>query len=99
MANSGKPKELSDEDVEIKRYTRNRIRHVMESNIPDNVKLMACNNLSNVYVALTGDDSLTPPAIIAEHEKMIAQLPRILEKAKSIIADKKRGTVDMLDGL
>ena len=99
MKPGAKTKELSADDILIRRRMRRQISTVVESTLPDDVKLLSCLNIANIYTALTGDEELTPPVIVSERAKMASSVQRLVEKAKAVVADKAKGTINFLDGL
>ncbi len=78
-------------DTDIRRQSWQQINEVMKSNLPDRTKLQKCLHISSTYAALTGDDSMAPPAIRAERAAMTSELPRIMKSAECRRRDKEQG--------
>lgn len=76
---------ISETNLEIRRTTYGQIRSICSLPASDSEKLARCINASSIYTAMTGDDSLTPPELIAERQTQIDSLPSILK-----IADRKQ---------
>ena len=73
--------ELSDTDLEIRRSAWAFIRQtVQDKSLSDREKLRRCLNEASNYASLTGDDSLFPPQIRAEHDEMCKWVKQNMEK-------------------
>lgn len=82
---------LTAQQVEIRHNIFGHIKRICSSNLPDSVKLGRCINSSNIYTALTGDDSLTPPALKVERQSQIDSLPIIFKTAEKKVKNKLHG--------
>lgn len=72
---------ISEEDRKIRTDSWKRIREILEDkSLAPAEKLALCLNVSNLYAALTGDDSLFPPRVRDEHAKMLEWVKKNVEK-------------------
>lgn len=72
---------LSDTNLEIRRSAWAFIRQtVQDKSLSDREKLRRCLNEASNYASLTGDDSLFPPQIRAEHDEMCKWVKQNMEK-------------------
>jgi len=83
--------ELSETDLEIKRTSWNQIREIIgDRSLADLERLRQCRNVSAIYAALTGDNSLFPPGIREEQAKILAWLKVNVEKIEKRKAARER---------
>ena len=89
--NMSNKQELSESDLEIKRTSWQQIREIIGDNsLSDLEKLRRCRNVSAIYAALTGDNSLFPPNIREEQRKTLTWLKVNAEKIEKRKAARAR---------
>jgi hypothetical protein len=92
------------ESIAVSRRESWRAIHATLSDaLPDPEKLRRCLNIADVHAAMTGDDSLVPPQIRDEREKMIEWVKESSDKIKKARANRefneKHGIVDLFEAL
>ena len=88
---------LSDEALQLRRETWKHIRTIIASHRSMDERLALCINAATVYAAVTGDDSLMPPMVASERQKLIDEIPRAMKTAKSVVAEQAKNQGSMFE--
>lgn len=90
---------MTTTDLQIRRESWARIRAITSDPFKSDArKLSECLNESNVYAALTGDDSLTPPPIVQARVRLLdsVDFDRIQKGKAYAEKEAKRGQSSLL---